>query len=57
MSFMSRLKGVFDVKMGQKEQNLRKNTPKTAKITTNGHTNQTCCFITSDTQRTLSAEV
>lgn len=57
MSFMSRLKGVFDVKMGQKEQNLRKNTPKTAKITTNGHTNQICCFITSDTQTTLSAEV
>lgn len=31
---MSRLKGVFDVKMGQKGRNLRKNTPKTAKITT-----------------------
>lgn len=33
MSFMSRLKGVFDVKTGQKGQNLRKNAPKTAKFT------------------------
>lgn len=33
MSFMSRLKGVFDVKTGQKGENLRKNAPKTAKFT------------------------